>query len=417
MKTRLILLLLIATLAACSGHDDDHDHDHDGHDHGAATPADEEFERGPTGGRLLRSGGFALEVALVEADGPPRFRLYASRDGSPVPPAGITARIETRRLGDRLDVYTFTADGDALAGSGEVPEPHSFDVVVTAAEGGRQHRWEYAAYEGRTTLDPQTAASSGVRTAVAGPATIRSTVSLLGTVAVDGNRVARVRARFPGIVREVRATAGATVRRGDVLAIVEGNESMRPYPVTAPIKGVVTARDTNVGDVTGEAALFEISDLSAVWVDLHAFGRDIPLLRAGQPVTLTSTIDGTTTSAAVDSVLPLAAAGSQSAIARVKLANPQGLWRPGLAVSAAIGVAESTVPLAVETRALQPFREFTVVYAQYGDTYEVRMLELGQRDPDFVEVLGGIEPGTRYVTEQAFLIRADVEKSGAGHDH
>lgn len=75
------------------------------------------------------------------------------------------------------------------------------------------------------------------------------------------------------------------------------------------------------------------------------------------------------------------------------------------------------MPLAVRTAGLQPFRDFTVVYAQVGDTYEVRMLDLGERDPDYAEVLGGIDPGVTYVTEQSFLIRADIEKSGASHDH
>jgi cobalt-zinc-cadmium efflux system membrane fusion protein len=66
---------------------------------------------------------------------------------------------------------------------------------------------------------------------------------------------------------------------------------------------------------------------------------------------------------------------------------------------------------------LQSFRDFTVVYAQVGDTYEVRMLELGRRDGQFVEVLGGLEAGTTYVTDNSYLVKADIEKSGASHDH
>ena len=45
------------------------------------------------------------------------------------------------------------------------------------------------------------------------------------------------------------------------------------------------------------------------------------------------------------------------------------------------------------------------------------MLELGARDGEFVEVLGGLKPNTPYVSEQSFLIKADVDKSGASHDH
>jgi cobalt-zinc-cadmium efflux system membrane fusion protein len=45
------------------------------------------------------------------------------------------------------------------------------------------------------------------------------------------------------------------------------------------------------------------------------------------------------------------------------------------------------------------------------------MLELGRRDGENVEVLGGLEPGTEYVTGNSYLIKADIEKSGASHDH
>ena len=88
-----------------------------------------------------------------------------------------------------------------------------------------------------------------------------------------------------------------------------------------------------------------------------------------------------------------------------------------MAVSAEVTLAERQVPLTVKTAGLQRFRDFTVVFAQVGDTYEVRMLELGERDGEWVEVLGGIDPGTPYVVGQSFLIKADIEKSGASHDH
>ena len=75
------------------------------------------------------------------------------------------------------------------------------------------------------------------------------------------------------------------------------------------------------------------------------------------------------------------------------------------------------MPLAVKRTGLQTFRDFTVVYAQVGNEYEVRMLELGRQDDEWVEVLSGIEPGTRYVSANSYLVKADIEKSGASHDH
>ena len=45
------------------------------------------------------------------------------------------------------------------------------------------------------------------------------------------------------------------------------------------------------------------------------------------------------------------------------------------------------------------------------------MLDLGRQDDEWVEVLGGLAPGTRYVTTNSYVLKADVEKSGASHDH
>lgn len=383
----------------------------------ATEAANGDYERGPHRGRLLRNGDFAIEVTIFETGVPPQYRLYAYRKGTPLPVETVQATVTLGRLGGKTDHFTFKPEGDVLIGDGVVVEPHSFDVTVVAREGGREHRWEYASYEGRTTIAATVAESSGLKTEKTGPATLRTRLPLMGSVVIDENRLARVRARFPGAVREVRVGPGEAVTRGQVLAMVEGNDSLRTYAITAPIAGIVTARNTNVGDVTGDAPLFEIADLSEVWVDLHAFGKDLPRLKPGQPVTLVSTVGESRAEATLDRLLPIAAAGSQSAIARVRLPNPDGVWRPGLAVSADVTVGERAVPLAVRASGLQPFRDFTVVYAQVGETYEVRMLELGERDPDYAEVLGGIDPGVTYVTEQSFLIRADIEKSGASHDH
>ena len=75
------------------------------------------------------------------------------------------------------------------------------------------------------------------------------------------------------------------------------------------------------------------------------------------------------------------------------------------------------VKLAVRTEALQRFRDFTVVFANYGEDYEVRMLQLGRRSPEWTEITGGLAPDTPYAAKGAFLVRADIEKSGASHDH
>lgn len=408
---RLPTLILALLLAACGA-----DHGHEAHDDQHAAPAAGEYERGPHNGRLLRDGDFALEITIFETNVPPQYRLYAYRDGQPLDPADVDAVIELTRLDREVNRFEFTAGDGYLASPGTVTEPHSFDVAVTATEGGRTHSWSFSSYEGRVTIPATVAGDAGIEVETAGPAIIRDVVPLLGTITTDANRHATVRARFPGVVRSAPVQVGQRVRAGQTLALIEANESMRSYPVTAPFDGVVLARNTNVGDVAGDGALFEVADLSRVWVDLRAIGTDADTLAPGQPVRIRSATGGASAEATIDAILPVATTG-QGVIARVVVPNADGRWRPGMTVSAEVTVSAREVALAVKESGLQPFRDFIVVYAQVGDTYEVRMLDLGDRDGDYAEVLGGLKPGTRYVSGNSFLIRADIEKSGASHDH
>jgi cobalt-zinc-cadmium efflux system membrane fusion protein len=404
------ITVLLLSLAACGGGDGA---SQAGAESEAAAAG--EYERGPHRGRMLRSGDFALEVTIFETNVPPHYRLYAYHGDKPLPPSAVQAAIRLKRLDGEVNDFTFKPENDYLTGSGEVTEPHSFDVEVRAQHAGKAHRWAYDSYEGRTTIPAQAAQAAGVRVEAAGPAVIRDTVQLMGTVALDQNRHAEVKARFPGIVRAVPVQQGQRVRRGQTLVVVEGNDSMRTYPVVAPFDGVVLARNTNVGDVAGDSALIEMANLSEVWVELRAIGADAEKLAIGQEVAIASATGDSETSGRIQTLLPLAS--GQSVVARASIDNAQGNWRPGMTVLAQVTVDARQVPLAVKETGLQRFRDFTVVFAQVGDTYEVRMLELGDRDGDYAEVLGGLKPGTRYASEQSFLIKADVEKSGASHDH
>jgi cobalt-zinc-cadmium efflux system membrane fusion protein len=162
--------------------------------------------------------------------------------------------------------------------------------------------------------------------------------------------------------------------------------------------------------------LFTIADLSEVWVQLDVFGRDLGAIVPGQQVSISS-LDGSNFNGVIDWVSPLVAHGSQSVRARIPLQNPDGALRVGQFVRARVTVAETDVLLAVNRSAVQKFRDFDVVYAKVGDTYEVRMLQLGLRDENHFEVLSGLSPGEVYVIDNSYLVKADIEKSGASHDH
>lgn len=400
--------------ASADGHDDEpeseHAHGHGHDDHAEVAP------RGPHGGRLLAHDGFALEITLYETGVPPEFHVYAYDDGAPVAPEAVTLQIALARLGGRTDRFDFLPQTDYLRGQGEVGEPHSFDVSVMARYRDRDYQWHYESHEGRTHIAAAMAREAGIATATAGPTGIRETLVLTGRVRTDPDRLSRVRARFPGVIQSLRRELGDTVQAGDTLASVQSNESLQNYAVQAPIGGVIVTRSAQVGEATGDDPLFVIADLSQVWVELDVFGRDLQRVRAGQAVAI-ETFDGYRANGVIDWVSPLATHASQSVSARVRLPNPDGALRPGQFAQGEVTVAEHTVPLAVRQSAVQRFRDAAVVFARYGETYEVRMLETGRHNREWIEVLGGLEPGTEYVTVNSYLIKADIEKAGAGHEH
>lgn len=411
-----ILALFAATflLAACGDKQSDHSHEEGGHGHGAE---DHEEKKGPNGGRLLESGDFAIEVTIFEQGTPPQFRLFAYHAGQPVPLSQVDATIVLSRLDGEENQFSFTPAGDYLLGDGIVTEPHSFDVSVTAQYNGRRHSWSYDSHEGRTQIAPAMADEVGILVEPVGPQTLKTTLDVLGRIEFAPDAQSTLRARFPGKILEVLKTEGQMVKAGEVLARVESNESLRAYEIKAPMDGVIVKRMAHAGDVVFDTPLFVVGDLSRLRVDFHIYPKDLTTVRPGQQVTLTSIDERLTAQTVLDAYLPTTESATQTMIVHADLNNPENAWVPGMTVKGSVVVEEREVPLAVRTEALQRFRDFTVVFARVGDTYEVRMLDLGQRTPEWVEVLGGIKPSQAYVTGNSFLIKADIEKDGASHDH
>jgi cobalt-zinc-cadmium efflux system membrane fusion protein len=405
------IVALALALAGCAEPGDEAAND----DHGDAAAS--EVGKGPHGGRLLVQDGYAVELQIFEEGVPPQYRAWLYRDGQPLPPDAGHLQVVLRRLGGVTDTHSFEPEGDHLAGREVVYEPHSFDVEVLATIGERKLRWDFASYEGRTTIASRIAEQAGVRTSSAGPGVIRDEHEVQGLVTTVEERHARVMARFPGPIRAVMVGVGDTVRTGQPLARIESNVSLSEYTVSAPFAGTVLTRNAAVGDLAGTTHLFEIADLSQLWVDLHLFGADAQHIRPGLPVEVTRLSDDAKAHTRLDRVLPGTATASQSTVARATLDNADGAWRPGAAVRARVTVSEQPVDLAVPLAALQSFRDWQVVFVRVGDEYEIRPLELGRRDSRHVEVLDGLEPGAEIVVEQSYLVKADIEKSGASHDH
>lgn len=407
------ILFLALPLAACGGEVNEDASHVEATNHGDAA----ESVKGPHAGKLLTQGAFSVEVTIFEDGQKPQFRLYPFIDGKPIDPKTVSVTTTLKRLGGQVDRFAFKPENDYLAGQGVVEEPHSFDVEIIATHAGKSHRIAYASPEGRTRISAQAARTGGIVIERAGPATIGEVRELVGTVQLATTARSEVRARFSGKVMAVMKKVGDRVRAGEVIARVESNESLQVYSVTAPVSGLVAERNTNVGDVAYESPIFVITDPAQMTVVFNIFPRDLESVRPGQPI-LIETLEGKPVARGqLGDYLPEGNVQAGNALMRANLPNPTGQWRAGMALRGKVSVNAVQVPLAVRTDALQRFRDFTVVFANYGEDYEVRMLQIGRQSAEWTEIKSGIAPGTPYAAKGAFLIRADIEKSGASHDH
>lgn len=375
-----------------------------------------EPEKGEHRGRLLKDGDFVLELAIFETGVPPEFRVWITNDGQPVKPEDVSLVVTLTRLGNVVDKINFKSQADFLRGDMEIYEPHSFVVTIKAQYQGKKHQWQYDNFEGRTRIEPAVAEAMEIQTDVAGDATLVETIESFGKLVPQPDAERNISARFEGEITTVHVRLGQAVKAGDKLITINSNESLKSFTITSPINGVVTSKPANPGEQSGGRTLMSIVDTSKLTAELSVFpadrqrvavGAEVTLHVNGQEAPLTGRVN------AIDAQLK----ANQASTVRVEINNAAYTLSAGQFITGDIEVARYTVPLAVKRIGLQAFRDFTVVYAKVGDEYEVRMLELGREAGEWVEVLGGLNPGTEYVTENSFIIKADIEKSGASHDH
>lgn len=190
------------------------------------------------------------------------------------------------------------------------------------------------------------------------------------------------------------------------------------YELKAQFDGTVIKKNLAVGEAIKEDAdIFAIADLCTVWVGVTVYAKDLNVVKTGQTVTVKSEALGLKAAGTLTYLGPLVGEQTRTAQGRVVVPNTEGYWRPGLFVAVEVVQEEVPVSVAVPVDALQTYRDWSVVFVQYGDLFEVRPLELGRNDGKWVEVLHGLLPGERYVARNSFILKADLGKAGATHDH
>ncbi|MBU0752987.1 MAG: efflux RND transporter periplasmic adaptor subunit [Gammaproteobacteria bacterium] len=203
-----------------------------------------------------------------------------------------------------------------------------------------------------------------------------------------------------------------------IAALSGGGEARRTLSYRAPVSGVVLEKKAVQGMrfMPGEA-LYQIADISNVWVLADVFERDIAAVKVGQKASVTLTaFPDRVFEGRVGYVYPTLNPQTRTVPVRVELANPGGLLRPAMYANVEVKVGASgtaqvvTVPLSA---VIDSGTRQTVLVQKGEGRYEPREVKLGMRGDDHVEVREGVAAGEPVVVVANFLIDSESNLKAA----
>jgi cobalt-zinc-cadmium efflux system membrane fusion protein len=211
-----------------------------------------------------------------------------------------------------------------------------------------------------------------------------------------------------------------------ILAVIHNvDKDMTLYELRAPADGVIIEKHAVQGEVLNtNTRSFTVADLSQVWVNLTVYQKDLPFIHQGQQV-LISTHFGVADKkmeslSHISWLSPTLNEKTRSATARVVIDNPNGYWRPGLFVNASVAISKKQADIVIPLTALQTIDGQTSIFVQHEDgDFEAQAVQTGRRDFQQVEIIQGLKLGQTYVSQNAFSLKAQLQKGefGEGHSH
>ncbi|MPZ31353.1 MAG: efflux RND transporter periplasmic adaptor subunit [Rhodospirillales bacterium] len=289
----------------------------------------------------------------------------------------------------------------------------------------------------------------GVRSAEAAERPLSRTVRAFATLQFDERRQFVVAPKFNGWIEKLAVSAvGDVVRRGQVLfevyspelnvlqqewllagrsgyasdklrnldypeAALEGlrrGERPRTVSFPSPIAGTVVEKTAVEGArFRAGDALFRLIDTSNMWVIAEIYEQDLAFVKVGDTAQVTvNAWPGEPFAGKVTFIYPTIGKESRTARLRIEVANPDGRLRADMAATVEIMTPLDGSRVAVPESAVIDSGRRQVVLVERGEgRYEPRPVKLGARVPGWVQVLDGLKPGERVVTQATFLIDAE----------
>src|SRR5450830_768182 len=343
--------------------------------------------------------------------------------------------------------------------------------------------------EGRLELSAAQIQAAGVSIAEAGPARIKTTVSLPGEIRFNEDRTAHVVPRLAGVVEAVQADLGQLVKKGQVLAVIASTElseqrsgllsaqrrlslarstyereeklwhekisaeqdylqaqqawreaeiavqnanqklnalgatgggkgPLNRYEIRAPFDGMVLEKHIALGEAVKEDAnIFVISDLSTVWAEIAVPAKDLATVRVGGKAEVKASAFDASAKGTITYVGALIGEQTRTAKARITLSNPDMAWHPGLFVTVAVVSGEADAAVTVHSEAIQSVEDKPTVFVRIKQGFQATPVKLGRSDGKLTEITQGVRSGTPYAAQGSFVLKSELGKDAAGHEH
>ena len=193
------------------------------------------------------------------------------------------------------------------------------------------------------------------------------------------------------------------------------------FAMTAPISGQIAARSLTLGQSVsqgGEPA-FVIVDTSQVWADIAVYKDELDQVELGDAISIESKSGVLLANAEISFVSPIIDERTRTATARAVIQNEDGKLRPGQFVRAHILGGDSHKAIQIPSHAIQLVEGKTSVFVPTSEGFEPRPVVTGEESRGLTEIREGLATGDVYVSDGAFSLKAELEKSafGDGHAH
>lgn len=201
-----------------------------------------------------------------------------------------------------------------------------------------------------------------------------------------------------------------------IKALAQSGNTKRTLTFRAPVAGIVTEKKAVQGMrfMPGEM-LYQIADTSSVWVQADVFEQDIAAVSVGQKAKIKiNAYPGEVFEGRIAYVYPTLKAETRTVPVRIELANPKGRLKPAMFAELEIPVAGAASVVTVPNSAVIDSGSKQVLIVQLAEgRFEPRVVKLGARGSEFVQVLDGVKEGEMVVSSANFLIDAESNLKAA----